>query len=218
MYQKVFFAITLSLLISSCGTLPSTKVKTNEFIQESPSLTEISSIAPVENIKLYERQYPKGVVKDGDLLQVKAGYEDKIEILGMVSVDLKKGVMTSPFPMGPKRFIYVNDDDLGSLHKYCKSMNVQDGLFMILMWIPNYLAPWNWPCYFQEDHGGESNEDLEYRNNTLEYLVKSEASRLGGNAVIGYSVGGLAYVNSVTGATVANTDSWSAAGYVVKFK
>ena len=217
MSSKLLVSLMSVILLASCGNLPSTKVKTDEFINEGRAPSAIEEVDPT-SVKIYKRQYPNGVIKDGDLLQVKEGYEDKIEILGVVDIELNKGMENSPFPVGPKKTIYVNDDDLSGLHKYCHAMNWQQGAFLLLMWIPNYLAPWNVPCYFQKDHSGKKDKDIEYRTKTLEDLARKEAAKLGGNAIIGYNVGGMSIINANSGATLANSDAWVASGFIVKFK
>ncbi|MCP5334932.1 MAG: hypothetical protein H7A08_04480 [Oceanospirillaceae bacterium] len=218
--------ITSLLLLSliGCGTLPSTRTKTTEFKsfsfdkQQSASSNTPRPTVALEDIALYENQMPPGILKDGDILKVQEGYEDKIEVLGVTTVALKASYFSSPFPfsMSTQRY-YLADEDITATHKYCNAMSWQAGVFVLLAWIPNYLGPWNYPCYTIETHGQETDEDIEYRTKAIHKEMRKSAQQLGGNAVVGMNIGGISLVSD-SGAVVANSNAWTGYGIVVRFK
>jgi hypothetical protein len=218
-FVKILIPV-LAIFLTSCGHLPSTRVKANEYSTFDADLDhEVSSSTEevvAKDIKLYQGQYPKGIMKNGDLLSVQDEYKDKIELLGTVSINLKWGKSTAPFLFGPKLTVYVADDDITGVHKYCKAVSFQQ--FIPFYNFLNHIYPWNYPCYFIEDRSSEDTDDIDYRLSVLEKSTRDAAKEMGGNVVIGYNVGGVSYVNTATGATLSNHEAWSSSGYVIRIK
>ena len=205
-FNKVYLLPFLMVLLSSCASLPQDNLKTIKF-QDAESFQGKETDS--NNVRIFESEYPNGIVKDGDLIKVQAGFEDKIKILGKVSVNLVQGKNITPFVMGPHFNAYVNQGDLTGTYNFCAA-NAWEGYLDLL----GYIFPWNIPCYFIKDYSGEKPEDIGYREDTLKNYAKKEAARLGGN-VVGFDIGGITVFEARNGTELANKTSWSATGYVI---
>ena len=98
-------------------------------------------------------------------------------------------------------------------------MNLQNyaPVFPFLFAIPNFLGPWNYPCWFLEDHSSRKQKDIDYRTETLKYELRDAALKMGGNAVIGFQVGRKSVNKSSFFSETGTLDSpaWNATGFVV---
>ena len=201
MYLRKLLLLVIMLSTVACSSFPETNVNSTKFKlgKNSPEIT-LDESSP-EEFEFYVAQYPEGISKEGDLIYVMDGYEEQIQIVGKVDVNLRRGWMTAPFWMAPKTYVYVNEEDISGLHKYCKNMSFQN-LIPFYNFL-NHLYPWNTPCYFLKDKGGRDDDDVEYRKQTIENQIKKVASEMGGNAVIGYHT---------------DDQSWAATGFIVIMK
>lgn len=211
MLRIIMFVFLLSLV--SCGSLPRTDSKVVAF--ESNIKVERNNL---EEVKVYESQFPEGVTKEGDLIKVSKGFENKIVILGKVEVDLVKGEASSPLLFTTnKASAYVKDKDLTSTHVYCKNMNWQNGVGFITFYLMNYLAPWNYPCYAVDSYAGDEPSDVLYREVAIKEKMTEEARKLGGNAIIGLDYAGSSLIAVNSGTILSTSKVWMGKAFVVKF-
>ncbi len=242
--KRQLIAIVLLLpLWVGCGHLPKTDIKLTKFEAGQSQNIKPDSNFKIENIEIFEGAYPEGIVKDEDLIKVlkeegvyREGlvkdkdlfrianasvlkeFENKIVTLGKVDINLVQGEETSPL-IWINNYLYVNNRDISRLNKYCKAMNFQSyaPVFPFLITIPNFLGPWNYPCWFLKDHSSRKQKDIDYRTETLKYELRNAVLKMGGNAVIDFQVGRKSLDNGSFFSGIGTIDSpaWNATGLVV---
>ena len=170
-----------------------------------------------KDVVIYESQLPAGMIMSDKVVTIEKGQEGNIQLLGKINVELSKGEYTSPFYVGPKANIYVSEEDIKGLNKYCHGMAQWQAPFFIALGA-NYLFPWNWPCFALDNFGGDEMEDVAYREATINKKLKDAAATLGGNAVVAVEIGGMSLINRQTGVTLSTSNAWIANGFVAYIK
>jgi hypothetical protein len=241
MKRLLFPAALLIFLLAGCGQLPKTHIKFTEMEGASARPAKPASEISLDKIELFEGLYPYNITREEDLIKVMKEeglyredlvqegdlykianmavlkkYGDRIALLGKGEVSLEQGEGTSPL-IWIKTNIYVNNKDTSGLVRYCQSMNWQNyaPVYPFLFTLPNFLGPWNYPCWFLEDHSSRTKEDIQYRMDTLKYEMRDLARQKGGNAVIGFQAGSKkVHIDSILQSGMSDSPAWNASGFI----